>query len=305
MKVRPFGGRSMIGQSGNIYNVYPGIYAIDEKSDTFQLDLTHHYKNLNYGAGVSYETGNLNDADKLTFWPGEPIQQKVTDQQGTSYDMLSAHAFAETWIKDNLFLSTGFMFANLDDTFTGSQIYGDDFDVVYSPAYPGLDYGYINLNGVAHEQQYVLNVNLMSLPTKTFTITPSIRVQKEDWNADSAGIGTLGTCPANFNCNSGHDSIDVCERLDLRYTGMTNWVFNAGGQWTEGQGNLYENGGLTQVNGIGPMPVKFATDDSACSKNILPAPAGIPSARPAWISAAITKSTNTTTTSRRTTPPII
>jgi len=248
--------------SGNIYRVYPETYAIDEKSDTFQLDLTHHYKELNYGVGVSYETGNLNDADKLTFWQGEPVQQKVTDQQGTSYDMLSAHAFAESWIKDNLFLSTGFMFANLDDTFTGSQIYGDDFDVVYSPTYPGLDYGYIHLNGGAHEHQYVMNVNLMSLPTKTFTISPSIRVQKEDWNADASGLGTLGTDTQDFNSNSGYDSLDVCERLDLRYTGVTNWVFNAGGQWTEGQANLHENGGLTQVNGIGPIPVQFATDDS-------------------------------------------
>ena len=254
--------------SGNIYNVYPGIYSIDEKSDTFQLDLTHHYKELNYGVGVSYETGNLNDADKLTFWQGESIQQKVTDQQGTSYDMLSAHAFAESWIKDNLFLSTGFMYANLDDRFTGSQIYGDDFDVVYSPAYPALSYGYTSLNGVAHEHQYVMNVNLMSLPTKTFTISPSIRVQKEDWNSDAAGVGTLYDPYYNrgetqpFNSNSGYDSLDVCERLDLRYTGVTNWVFNLGGQWTEGQGNLHENGGLTQVNGIGPIPVQFATDDS-------------------------------------------
>ncbi len=176
--------------------------------------------------------------------------------------MFSTHAFAESWIKDNLFLSTGFMYANLDDSFTGSRIYGDDFDVVYSPTYPGLDYGYYNLNGVAHEHQYVLNVNLMSLPTKTFTITPSIRVQKEDWNANSAGTGTLGTDTQAFTDNSGRDSLDVCERLDLRYTGMTNWVFNAGGQWTEGQGNLYENGGLIQVGGIGPNPVQFATDDS-------------------------------------------
>jgi hypothetical protein len=252
-----------VHDNGNIYAVYPGIYSIDETSDTFQLDLTHQYKKVNYGAGVSYETGDLNDAHKLTFWSGESVQQKVTDQQGTSYDMLSTHAFAESWIKDNLFLSAGFMFANLDDTFTGSRIYGDDFDVVYSPTYPGLDYGYLNLNGVAHEHQYVMNVNLMSLPTKTFSITPSIRVQKEDWNANSAGMGTLDTYPAEpFNSNSGSDSLDVCERLDLRYTGVTNWVFNAGGQWTEGQGNLHENGGLTQVNGIGPGTVQFATDDS-------------------------------------------
>jgi hypothetical protein len=256
--------------SGNIDRVYPGIYSLDEKSDTFQLDLTHHYQKVNYGAGVSYETGNLNDAHLLTFFSGEPIQlvqQKVTDQEGTSYDMLSAHAFAESWIKNNLFLSTGFMFANLDDTFTGSRIYGDDFDVVYSPAYPGLNYGYTGLSGSAHKHEYILNVNLMSLPTKNFTITPSVRVQKEDWNANSALTGTLGTAAQdNILSTSGRDSIDVCERLDLRYTGVTNWVFNLGGQWTEGQGSLNENGGLTQVkvlgSEIGPPPVHFTTDDS-------------------------------------------
>jgi hypothetical protein len=181
--------------------------------------------------------------------------------------MLSAHAFAESWIKNNLFLSAGFMFANLDDSFSGNRIYGDDFDVVYSPAYSGLSYGYTGLSGSAHKHEYILNVNLMSLPAKNFTITPSVRMQKEDWNANSALTGTLGTAAQdNILSTSGRDSLDVCERLDLRYTGMTNWVFNAGGQWTEGQGSLNENGGLTQVkvlgSEIGPPPVHFTTDDS-------------------------------------------
>jgi len=248
--------------NNNTYRAYPGIDSINETSDTFQLDLTHHYKKVNYGAGVSYETGNLNNANELTFWQGEPIQQKSTEQQGVSYDMLSTHAFAESWIKDNLFLSTGFMYDNLDETFTGSQIYGDDFDVAYSPVYPGLGYGYTSLNGGARENEYIMNANLMWMPTKTFSIIPSLRVQEEDWNANSGGTGTLGTDTQDFNSNSGSDSLDVCERLDLRYTGVTNWVFNAGGQWTEGQGSLHENGGLTQVNGIGPGPVQFATDNS-------------------------------------------
>jgi hypothetical protein len=256
-----------------VFRVYPAILDVDETSDTFQLDLTHHYKKVNYGAGVSYETGDLNDAHKLAFWSGETVKQKVTDQEGTSYDMLSAHAFAESWIKNNLFLSTGFMYANLDDTFSGSQVYGADFDVVYSPAYPALSYGYTGLNGGAHKNEYVMNANLMWLPTKTFSIIPSVRVQEDDWNASSAGTGTLYDPSANqgetqsFKSNSGRDSLDVCERLDLRCTGVTNWVFNLGGQWTEGQGNLRENGGLTQVNfpgfgPVGPVPVQFATDDS-------------------------------------------
>ena len=249
--------------SGNVYRVYPAIFDLDETSDTFQLDLTHHYKQVNYGAGVSYEHGKLNDAHDLTFYPGEPVQQKATDREGTTCDLVSTHAFAESWLKNNLFLSVGFLFDNLDDTFTGDRIYGEDFDVVYSSLYPALGMGYTSLNGGAHQNEYVENVNLMWQPTKNLFITPSLRVQKEDWDANSSGIGTLDTGDQDsFAANSGRSALDVTERLDLRYVGVTNWVFTAGGQWTEGQGNLHENGGLTQVNGIGPAPVQFATDDS-------------------------------------------
>ena len=257
-----------VGGGGSPVNgVYPGLYSIDEKSDTFQLDLTHHFtlakKTVNYGVGVAYETGDMNDAYKLTFWPGQPGQEKDTNRQGTSYDMISTHAFAESWIKDNLFLSTGFMYANLDDSFSGNNIYGDDFDVVYSPTYQSLDYGYTSLNGGAHKNEYVANVNLLYMPTKTFKIIPSVRIQDENWDANSSGNGTLYDFqPQPFNDNSGRETLDVTERLELRYTGITNWVYSAGGQWMEGQGSLHESGGLTQVNGIGQTPVQFATDDS-------------------------------------------
>jgi hypothetical protein len=257
---------------GSVYRAYPGISSLDETFDTIQLDLTHHYKKVNYGLGVSYEHGNLDNQNQLTFWNGEPAQQKATDSQGTTYDMLSVHAFAESWLKKDLFLSTGFLFANLDNTFSGSRVYGDDFDVVYSPAYPALSYGYNDLNGGSHKNEYVFNLNLMSLPTKYFTVTPSVRVQVEDWDAHSSGIGNLydpstsTSYQENFTSSSGRNSLDVTERLDLRYTGVTNWVFNLGGQWTEGQGTLQQNGGLTQVNGIGPAPVNSETDESRLSQ---------------------------------------
>ena len=249
--------------NNDVYRAYPTINGIDEKSDTFQLDLTHNYKDVNYGAGVAYTHGEMNDSEKMTFWQGEPTQQKDTDKQNTTYNLFNAHTFAESWVKQNLFLSGGFMYANLDDSFSGSNIYGDDFNTPYSSAYPALGYGYTHLNGDAHKHQYTLNLNLLSMPAKTFTITPSVRVNKEDWNANSTGTGTLGTGMTEpFQSNSGRDAIELTERLDLRYTGFTNWVANVGGQWTEGQGNYNEHGGMTQVNGFGPSPVNFATDDN-------------------------------------------
>ena len=49
----------------------PSIYDIDEKSDIFQLDVTHHIKAVDVGAGVRYETGRMDDALKIDQFPGE------------------------------------------------------------------------------------------------------------------------------------------------------------------------------------------------------------------------------------------
>ena len=248
-----------------VRGVAPSIYNINEKVDSFALDVTHHIKTTDFGAGVRYETASLADTRQETFWQGEqPVQRDVTDKQGTSYDMFNVHAFSETWIKKDLFFSAGFMFANLDDTFSGSRIYGDDFDVAYSPNLLN-DLGYFNLNGRAHEQEYVANVNLMATPIKNLTIVPSLRVQQDNWNANSSGIGTLGTdvTPGPVVSTSDGQMLDVRERIDVRYTGVTNWVYYGGGEWTEGSGNLYETNGLSSVNGSpGPPPILRLTDDT-------------------------------------------
>lgn len=243
----------------------PGILNLDEKSDAFQLDASDHFKKTEVGAGFRFESSDLNDAHLLSsFQP-----QNITDRQDVSYDMESVHAYTETWFKPSLFLSTGFMFDNVADTFNGSRIYGDDFDVVYSPAYPANYYGYYNLDGLSHEHEYVFNINLMSLPAKDLTVTPSVRVQKEDWNAQSTETATwydgAGETQAFAN-NSGYDTLEVRERLEARYTGVTNWVFSGTADLTEGQGSFNETGGITGLNlpgaPDGQLPVQFSTDDT-------------------------------------------
>ena len=82
---------------------------------------------------MRYETDDLNNARKITPSMGEANQVRITDRQGPSSDALSVHAFSETWISQTLFFSSGFLFANLDNTFSGSRIYGNDFDVGYVP----------------------------------------------------------------------------------------------------------------------------------------------------------------------------
>lgn len=227
--------------TGNLVGLASAFYDLDERSDVFELEGTHQIKQTTIGLGARYETTDLNNALKTSLWQGG-AEPKITDRQQTEYDLFSAHASTETWIKKNLFFSTGFSYSDLDSTFSGNRIYGTDYDVAFSVnAFNGL--GYTNLIGFADQQEYVLNLNLLTIPLRHLTVIPSVRVQRTDWDAGStAGQTTPG---ALISANSEGDRLDLRERLDLRYTGITNWAYYARGEWTQGEGNTTENGGLT------------------------------------------------------------
>jgi hypothetical protein len=252
---------------GAVRGISPTFLDIDEHSDIFQLDATHHIKATDVGLGLRYETTKLDDATKIDQFPGEPLEQKVTDRQGTSSDLFSVHAFSETWIKKNLMLSAGASYSDMNSDLSGSRIYGSDFDVGYVPSIQnGL--GYLNLTGSEHVHDYVADLNLFTKPTDHFTIVPSLRVQEEDWNADSTALQTLGDAtPAPFSSQGDRNVLDVRERLDVTYNGLTNWVLYGRGEWTEGSGNLNPTGGLIPITPpelstpIGVPPIQQQTDD--------------------------------------------
>jgi len=231
-------------------------YDIDESADIFELDVTHKIKATDVGVGLRYETGSADNTRKIIQWVGEPTQRYITDRDGADYDFFSVHAFSETWVKPTLFLSSGFMYSNLDTDNSGSRIYGDDFNVNYTPnALNGL--GYYDLGGGGLANEYLMNLNLMTLPHKDVTIVPSIRVLRKDWNSDSYGYQTSGNNAASFvSSSSDGDRLDVTERLDVNYTGLTNWVFYTRGEWTQGSGSLNESGGMEQI-----APITRQTDD--------------------------------------------
>ena len=103
----------------------PSFYDIDERSDIFRLDVSHQIKKTEIGGGLRYETSRFDDALKITQSPGEPgVERKITDRQNTSSDLFNAHAYTETWFKNNLMFSSGFSFSDIDSDFSGSRIYG-------------------------------------------------------------------------------------------------------------------------------------------------------------------------------------
>jgi hypothetical protein len=98
-----------------VRGISPSVLDIDEHRDIFQLDATHHIKATELGVGVRYESGKMDNTRNMDFWRGEPIEQKVTDRQGTTYDLFNVHAFTETWLKKkNLLLTSGFAYTDLE-----------------------------------------------------------------------------------------------------------------------------------------------------------------------------------------------
>ncbi len=240
----------------------PSFYDLKEHSDTFQLDVAHTINKTDFGGGLRYDTGKLDDALKITQSPAEPLfQRRITDRQGATYDLFNVHAFSETWLTNNLMFSTGFSYSDLNTDFSGSRIYGSDFDVGYAPnALNG--FGYFGLNGGSRLHEYVADLNLFYKPSPNVAIVPSLRVMKEDWGASSAGSETLTELViTDFTASSERSLLDVRERLDLRYTGVTNWVLHARADFTQGDGNLNEVGGLVPVNGVGVPSIERKTED--------------------------------------------
>jgi hypothetical protein len=240
----------------------PTVNKIDEHSDAFQLDVSKTVKATDLGVGMRYEGGKLDNALRITQSPGEPGQQRVTDQQSTTYDLFNVHAFTETRLQTNLLLSAGYAYSSLDNQISGSRIYGSDFDAGYTPAAQN-GAGYYGLGGGSELDEHVLNLNLMYRPTPALAIIPSMRLQEQTLDAHSSGSQTLGAfAPVPYTARSDGDRFDVRERLDLNYTGLTNSTLYARGEWTQGSGDLTENGGQGPVNGIGIPPVQRQTDDS-------------------------------------------
>ncbi len=239
----------------------PALDVIHEHNDSFQLDVTDHIKSTDVGGGLHYETGKLDDALQVIKFPGESVQQHLTDNQGTIYSLFDVHTFSETWLKTNIMFSSGFAYSHVGNDFSGSRVYGNDFGVGYTPN-AANSFGYYGLTGSSELDEYVFDLNLFYKPAPHCSVVPSLRFDREDWTAASIGSETLGAdAPMPFSSDSREGLTDVRERLDLNYNGVTNWAFYGRGEWTEIDGNLNQDGGLVPLGGIGVLPIQEMTTD--------------------------------------------
>ncbi len=254
----PFGARG-IGAS---------FYDLDEKRDTIEGEVTHKIGKTDFGAKLTYQWSDRNNSLNFQDLPGTPSSH-VTQKEGVESDLFNVHGWSSTWFNKTTVLSAGYGYTRLDTDLTGSRIYGDQFDPVYDPAVLRGP-GFINLSGSSQLNQHVANLSFMFSPAQNWVIVPALKIQHQDVDGVSlyqpfnpgvvSGINLGGIIIPDPNAtglvatDTSRRQTTVAPRLEVRYTGITNWLFYARGEWEVDDGELREQSRPIDANVLSSPP---------------------------------------------------
>jgi hypothetical protein len=235
----------------NDYKLMQAFWNIDEKVDTFELDVEHTLGNTDVGVGltyehVSYDNVRTNTNGTSTAMVAPPalnlsIFQTVTEREVYTMDMFSGNVHSTTRFNDNVWLSGGFLYNTVNtDTDGSSRNYSSPYGLVSGtrpPVYRSDSFG------GAEVTQLVGNLNLMVVPAPDLTVTPSVRYEHEytngwhGFNAYTAGYvpaKTATTVPKAAAVTGYANSLqayamesemdNTTAAIDIRYAGIEDWV---------------------------------------------------------------------------------
>ena len=231
--------------------IVPAFWDIDEDRDVLDIGMKHLVHGTTVGGGFRYETTSLDDSLNERRFPGETTDRSLTQKNQTDGDLYNLHAYTSTpLIEEKLVLSTAYSFSDLHNDIGGSRIYGAGYDVPFDPLFPGrqaLDTGFIDLDGSTRVEQHVGTFTIQGRPIETLQATAGLRVEQQDITGASDWLGTdVGFAPAFTTtqtpqaAKSDADTTGFTESLEVRYTGLSNWVLFARGEWEQNNGNLNE-----------------------------------------------------------------
>ncbi|MBI3986931.1 MAG: hypothetical protein HY343_08435 [Lentisphaerae bacterium] len=235
---------------GLLRTIVPTFLDIDETRDIVSADGTHTFGNTELGLGVRYETDDLENSRNITRGTGTSALRYVTIDDAVDTDIFDAHAFTDTAFNKKVRLTTGYMVSRLDSDIGGSRIFGSSYDATFDANFARRQYhdeGYTDLDGSADVRQYVANANLMLVPADNLTVTPAIRIEKLDAEGDTmfaeSNVGaapTFTTAVEELEAFNERGLVDATEELEVRYTGIRDWVLYAAAELTEGEGDYSE-----------------------------------------------------------------
>jgi hypothetical protein len=245
-----WGDYSLSLNNANVRGIAPTFRGIDENRHVIDADLKHTIGNTAFGVGLRYERDDLRNTLNIRRRPGDPARTRtVTQADDTEAEIISPRAFVESRLHPNVLFTAGGAYTRLDTDVGGSRIYGPSYGSPFNPLYlnrQNFDEGFLDLSGGTRVDQYVVNLNLMITPWRNFAILPGLRFEHQEqvgeaFFTETRVSGTNAPTLQDILNTRVRRFTDVSERVELRYTGLTNWVFYTRGEWLQGQGTLREN----------------------------------------------------------------
>jgi hypothetical protein len=247
---------------GSTKKIVPSFRDIDEKRDIFSLDISKSFGNTDVLLGMRYEHiddqddfKNIRGAGQLPPVVPPPGQQRfVTQHNNDDTDLFSGHVITETRLTDSVWFTAGYSYTTMENDISGSRLFGTHFDSAFGEPVPTLgqrDHAFIDLSGMAEIKYHVFDANWYWTPTKDLVLLSGFRYTHERQDTDSTFLALepvanvpppgfhYGTpTPASGERNSDYDRF--AERLEMRYTGIKDWLFYVEGEWDAEYGHVFE-----------------------------------------------------------------
>ncbi|MEI6676056.1 MAG: hypothetical protein WCO57_12855 [Verrucomicrobiota bacterium] len=227
-----------IASSNVAFKLMPALWNIDEKSDIFELDVEHTLGNTDLGIGLTYENYSLDNSRYTPRWGATPSAAvgitKITLTEKTDADVFAGNIHSVTRFNDNAWLSFAASYSSTDTDIGGGSRALTQYWPTPIPASPTRrDYAYNQMSGSSDVDQFICNLNFMWVPVQDLTVTPSLRYEHEsiDTYSNFNAFNTNQTWQGLESLGSFSDMDSTTGALDLRYTGISNVVLYAKGQW--------------------------------------------------------------------------
>jgi hypothetical protein len=249
--------------------IVPSFRDIDEKRDIFSFEASKTFGNTDVLLGMRYEHNDNDYSLNMERGAGQlpPVvpppgqQRKVTQTQNDDVELFSGHGITETRITDSLWFTAGYSYTTLQNDLSGSRIFGTHWDEAFGEPVPTLgnrDHAFIDLAGTSQIKENLVNANLFWMPLESLAILTGFRYTHENLDTDSAflaeepvpntppfssmnppgGFHYGPPEPANGARTADYDRF--AQRLELRFTGIKDWLFYAEGEWEEEYGHVDE-----------------------------------------------------------------
>lgn len=233
--------------------IVPTFLRIDEKRHVVKGTISKRDDNKSWEFGAQMDKGDYTNGRYSRRRPFETANRYVTAKEGQDYDTMQFRGSVAVNLTDKLTVTTAAARTKLETTLSGSRVNGAGYDAAYTTSYPGIqsrDEGFYALPG--HElgnsemTQTIANISVMYKPTENVSIVPAYRFERTEWTNEVEFIETnfyptVTTVVQEETLGESEKHWDTHNYgVELRYTGIPNFTFNARGDISKSDGMLDE-----------------------------------------------------------------